>query len=551
MKAKKKICVVILPVIFVAILLIGYLFYTPPLLNERGYNLPGRVYDFFAYAYYSIHVQWAENEGEDQEARRAAALTAWHRPSRMEELLRIKPDDLFQLGREYAARGLEREACRLFKEALPAALPDEEKSLEVISYLALLGDWRGAAKAAARLLKRSPDSAEAEYWRGRSLLEMNRSDRAADHLRRAFQLQPDQMDALFQVGRLEEQAGKKKVARSLYERVVARAPGHLGAWEGLARLYDEEGEMERVAEARNRCAGLTPLVSVEEKYGNSFILSGYCFSEGVLTTGGPLELEIYLNGWRPRSVSLQPEVVLAEPGRPDRYSLTGEVIELPGPGEVVKKKLSWKLPPVIYPGTIDWRLAFSEPVPPVGREGTAVERKLIPLPSFQLKPGWTSAVDRGRLVREYFGTAARALGKSTFLGPGAELELSFNDGEMAEGVGIVSCLHRGSSIPQGEAVGWISVKTEEGDDQAYPVIAGKDTAEVWWEFAEPWRRKHQQAPIFISWQVDSGKKQFKAHEYYAILSFPRPLTVKDLTFRNCSEKSGWYISDIVLIPPGS
>lgn len=114
-------------------------------------------------------------------------------------------------------------------------------------------------------------------------------------------------------------------------------------------------------------------------------------------------------------------------------------------------------------------------------------------------------------------------------------------------MGIVSCLHRGSSIPQGEAVGWIFVKTEEGDDQAYPVIAGKDTAEVWWEYADPWRRKHQQAPIFISWPVDSGKKQFKACEYYAILTFPRPFTVKDLTFRNCSEKSGWYISDIVLI----
>jgi len=117
-----------------------------------------------------------------------------------------------------------------------------------------------------------------------------------------------------------------------------------------------------------------------------------------------------------------------------------------------------------------------------------------------------------------------------------------------EGVGIVSCLHRGSSIPQGEEVGRIFVKTVEGYDRAYPVIAGKDTAEVWWEFADPWRRKHQQAPIFISWPVDSGEKQFKAHEYYAIYSFPHPRAIKNIQIRNLSRNSGLYIQDLILIP---
>ena len=89
-----------------------------------------------------------------------------------------------------------------------------------------------------------------------------------------------------------------------------------------------------------------------------------------------------------------------------------------------------------------------------------------------------------------------------------------------EGVGIVSCLHRGSSIPQGEEVGRIFVKTVEGYDRAYPVIAGKDTAEVWWEFADPWRRKHQQAPIFISWPVDSGKNSLKPMNIMPSIHFP-------------------------------
>ncbi len=548
MKAKKNLLTVTLLIILGSSLIIGHLLYLPPLFNGRGYNIPGRIYDSVAYVYYTIRKDWLEAGGQDLPARRAAARAAWYRPSRMERLLGIEPDRLFQLGREYAARGLKNKAVRLFKKAFPAALPDEEKSLEIISYLAILGDWPGTARAAREFLAAYHGSAEGEYWRGRALLELNQSTRAATHLRRAFQLRPTLSDALFQLGRLEERAVKKKVARSLYERVVARAPGHLGAWQGLVRLYREEGEEDKLEEARARAAALTPPIRLEKKYGNSFIFSGYRLPERAAPTGGRLELEVYLTGWRPRALSLSPEVILTKPGRPDRYPLPDEAIKLPGPGEVVTERLCWKIPAVIYPGTVNWGLSFSKPDPPAGREEAAGVRDLLSLPPFRLKPAWMPAAERGRLVRERFGSRAISLAKSTFLGPGDELKLSFDEAKTAVGVGLVSYLHRGVSLPQGATVGRLFVETEGRETQSYSIVAGRDTADVWWEYAEPWRRKHQPAPVFRSWPVKSRRKGFQGHEYYAVLRFPRLLPVKGLKFRNSSDKSGWYISDIVLIP---
>jgi hypothetical protein len=125
--------------------------------------------------------------------------------------------------------------------------------------------------------------------------------------------------------------------------------------------------------------------------------------------------------------------------------------------------------------------------------------------------------------------------------------LDFATPAAAAGVGVVSYLHRGAFLPQGTPAARILVETEGKESYSYSVVAGRDTADVWWQYADPWQRKHRLAPVFKSWKVNAGGKRFQAHEYYAVFSFPRPLAVKKLKFRNSSQKSGWRISDIVLI----
>ena len=157
--------IVIIGSIVAIILLLGYLSYTPPLLNGGGLNLPGSIYNVLTYVYYSSRAEWLSNEEKGVESRRSAARACWSRPSRIPVLLGLDQTDSYGLAREYAAFGLKNEAILLFHKAFPEVENDEETALDIISYLARLDDWGGAEEFASRLLDLDPESAEAGYWR--------------------------------------------------------------------------------------------------------------------------------------------------------------------------------------------------------------------------------------------------------------------------------------------------------------------------------------------------------------------------------------------------
>ena len=52
-----------------AFVIYGSLTYRPPLLG--GGNIPGKVYDFFAYAYHAGRTSWLKTAGREAAARRA------------------------------------------------------------------------------------------------------------------------------------------------------------------------------------------------------------------------------------------------------------------------------------------------------------------------------------------------------------------------------------------------------------------------------------------------------------------------------------------------
>jgi len=168
---------------------------------------------------------------------------------------------------------------------------------------------------------------------------------------------------------------------------------------------------------------------------------------------------------------------------------------------------------------------------------------------FQLAPDWVPSVDRGAIIKEKFGSLARALGKRTFLGPGNELRLELDIADVPTGLGVVTYLHRGVSIPQGTEVGQVLLEMEEGEDRAFSLIAGQDTAEVWWGYAAPGRRKHRPASLFRDWDAECMGKCFKAGEYYSLISFPVGQLVKSITVRNCTARSGLCVSDLFLTFP--
>jgi len=175
-------------------------------------------------------------------------------------------------------------------------------------------------------------------------------------------------------------------------------------------------------------------------------------------------------------------------------------------------------------------------------------REYLQLTSFALIPAWISGPGREELMKRHFGDGARSLGKGTFLGPGTELVIDFEEKEKVAGLGLVSYGHTSNSLSQGSPLGEIVVNSNDSGELILPITIGVHTAEVWWEYSPLWRVKHRQAPIYRSWPVSCRGKEFRAHEYYTLYSFPHPQAIKKIQFRNVSQKSGLSIIDLILIP---
>ena len=548
MKAKKKFYdAIVLIGIVIVILLIGYLFYTPPLFDEGGYNIPGRIYNFFTYMYYVTLADWQESAGDARASRRTAARVAWYRPGRMEELLGIPHDDLFQLGQVYAELGLDEDACLLFQAALPMVLPNEEKSLNIISYLAILGKWPGTAKTAEELLEVCPESSAANYWYGRALLETGELATAIAFLEKSYKLDESLVDALYQIGRANEESGKVREALRLYSEVTISLPNHLAAWSALKRIYGERGEKKKAQYANLKCEELTPEIPCSVRFGNQLIFLGYNKLRREVSIEDELSLDIYFQNWRPRSVEIKPVVSFFSENIPYKVSRTGAKCFIKTNEEVIKQKLNLGKPVFSVPGhyiieSIDFMISGTE----------CNIKKISNINKFRqsdmyVTPAWSQSQTREKLVREHFGDKASAVGKKAFLSTGLDLNLKIENPDKIKTLGLISFGRIDPTTYQGRVIAQIIVKTRETGEVLFPIRAGEETALCWWEVISPFRIKHKKAPIFRSWPIRQGDKR-KAHEYYAIFHFNRPVTIESIRVKYDAPQGALYISDIILIP---
>ena len=349
MRAKKKLYATIVLVIFIVILLAGYILYIPPLLNGRGYNIPGRIYNFFAYAYYSSRMEWSRNGGEDHAQRLAAARAGWYNPSELKRLIGISPDNTYDLAEEYARLGMRREGLALFMKAFPGALGDEGRIEEIIAYQMILGDWAVAAVGTALWLDEHPASIPAAYWQGRSLLEDGEYLRSLPLLEKIRGDENYSSDAFYHAGRASEFLGRLAEAVVFQEEVTRTTPGHRGAWEALAGLYEKQGHEAAREKAQKRIDQLTPQNLCRAVFGNELVLLGYDLPESEIKPGEIMTLKLYLEGWRPGSIEVIPRLALHSEANPGLFSFQGGAAEIRTTGDVVRLELSWRLPREIYP----------------------------------------------------------------------------------------------------------------------------------------------------------------------------------------------------------
>ncbi len=529
----------ILPVLAIG----GVLFYVPPLLDDRPYNLPGRFYDFFAHAYHSTRAQWLGNESRAGESRR-------HHPARLRELWPGELGGLSGLGRKYFELGLEGEARSLFRAALDAVPAEEGDPLETVSYLALLEDWPAAAGGAREYLRTHPESAEGKYWLGRALLEIGCPEEARPLLESAYRKDESLLDALYHAARAEEKSGRREIALVQYEKLVSVLPRHLEAWHALECLYEKNSEPEKQRNARERIRELSPPRSFLKKINNETVLLGYDFNRDKLEPEDSLSLDLYLKGWRPAPAD---KVILARLISVDFWGgveKRSEAFPIRAAGEVAKQTLTWESPFHLYPGNYRLEIALEKPARAGEACATGQKGEYHALTVLPAAPRWLPAHTRESLIRQYFGATAHPLGKRSFLGPGVELDLEVaGEGKIAA-LGMVSSAQCYSSFPQGREIARVIVSAGE-DEFEFPVRMGIETAKCWWEAATTGMRKHRQAMVFRTWPVNNGEGNFRAFEYRAVFPLPQPLVISGLRVKNTSENAGLSIADIILVPEES
>ena len=215
---------------------------------------------------------------------------------------------------------------------------------------------------------------------------------------------------------------------------------------------------------------------------------------------------------------------------------------------MVKERLSWKNPFGLYPGNYRLEIAIEELDAAGEAESISDPEVYRTLTTLKLSPRWLPARRRDRLVSEHFGERGYSLEKRTFLGPGSELTLDFDEKYQISALGMVSSSQCYASFAQGKEIARISIHTGGEEEFEFPVRVGVETAKCWWEFSLPEKRKHRLAPIFRSWSSRSGEKEFRGYEYRALFPLPRPSTISSMTVKNVSENAGFSIADIILIP---
>jgi tetratricopeptide (TPR) repeat protein len=148
-----------------------------------------------------------------------------------------------------------------------------EPSLEDIAALARQGRYADAERALRERLRAQPEEHEAMTELGRLLLRAGRIPEAVVQLERASALAPDRADYLILLGAAQWQNGRPEAAKQSFEAAIRLDPNAAPAYTALARLAMAEGDR-REAELNVRLA-----LRAKPDFPDALLLSGVLASE--------------------------------------------------------------------------------------------------------------------------------------------------------------------------------------------------------------------------------------------------------------------------------
>lgn len=150
------------------------------------------------------------------------------------------------------------EGITLLEETVRSAPGDAQPREELARAYMARGDWAAAHQAVEDLEVLRPADAVAAYLAGQIAAAQKRPDDAERDYGKALALQPNSLDALGALARLELARGRGPQAIARVQSAVARDPTNAQPLDLLAELYLKSGDLTDAQAALQRAVGLAP-----------------------------------------------------------------------------------------------------------------------------------------------------------------------------------------------------------------------------------------------------------------------------------------------------
>lgn len=192
----------------------------------------------------------------------------------------------------------------------------------VAAFAVVPSNLKGAIESQRRLVTERPQDPSVLNDLGNLLLLADQPAQAEEAYRKALELDPDKVTALFNLALLQQQRGERREALSLYKKVVALQPGHAWAHYQIGTLYESWDEESKAVAHYARAFALDPQLAFKEV--NPHIVENKLVTQAMIRAYDE-------NGSRP------PQVPKAfdEPGRIAKMLVPMPPVSQTEPGEAV------------------------------------------------------------------------------------------------------------------------------------------------------------------------------------------------------------------------
>ena len=136
------------------------------------------------------------------------------------------------------------------------------------------GRLADAEKAYLEILNKNPDSGSVLNALGTVFLDQSLPDKAKAYFEKAVDLNPANLSACYNLGRLKQMAGDAKGAISIYRSIVKQQPTFGLAWNNMGVAYREIGEPEEAISCFRRAVAFAP--DMAEAWNNLGVAQDEC-----------------------------------------------------------------------------------------------------------------------------------------------------------------------------------------------------------------------------------------------------------------------------------